>query len=154
MLYTLSKINLFKMKRFLFQGTRIKFLFNFTSSSSKDVNWMRGQRSSKSLILVWNITNKHKKYTPIFLTSIKLCDLWSLIQFTIFEAETCKNWRYPCKYSSEEESIYFKRCVLEYILNLFYVKYAKVNSNIFNYMYSLTLADDYHDRQKSDRYNN
>ena len=41
-------------------------------SSSKVVNWMRGQRSDKSLILVRNLTNRHKKPTSIHLTSIKL----------------------------------------------------------------------------------
>ena len=39
-------------------------------SSSKIVNWMRGQRSNKSLILIINITNRNKKPTAIFLTNI------------------------------------------------------------------------------------
>ena len=72
-------------------------------SSSKIVNWMRGQRSNKSLILIINITNRNKKPTSIFLTKIKLSfDLWPLIQFTIFEEEPFKIEEKSCKCPLEE----------------------------------------------------
>ena len=88
-----SKANLFKMNRFLFQKDIYKVSLQFykVPQSSKIVNWMRGQRSNKTLILV-----------IIKLLSIKfLFDLWPLIQCTIFDEK-------PCKCPSEEESIHFE----------------------------------------------
>ena len=97
-----SKTNFFKMNRFLFRGTLTRFLFNLTRLLSKIVNWVRGQRSNKSLIFVRNIEVGFLCLFVIFLTSIKLVfDIWPLIQITIFEEE-------PCKCHSEEESIHFK----------------------------------------------
>ena len=55
-------------------------------SSSKIVNWIRGQRSNKSLIFVRNIEVGFLFVFVIFMMNIKLLfDLWPLIQFTIFE---------------------------------------------------------------------
>ena len=78
-------------------------------SSSKIVNWIRGQRSNKSLIFVRNIEVGFLFLFIIFMMSIKLLfDLWPLIQFTIFEEEPCQIEEEPCTCPSEEESIHFE----------------------------------------------
>ena len=83
-------------------------------SSSKIVNWIRGQRSNKSLIFVRNIEVGFLFLFVIFVMSIKLLfDLWPLIQFTIFEEEPCQIEEEPCKCPSEEESIHFEEVFLE-----------------------------------------
>ena len=60
-------------------------------SSSKIVNWIRGQRSNKSLILVRNIEVGFSCLFVHFWQVLSfLFDLWTLIQITVFEEEPCK----------------------------------------------------------------
>ena len=56
--------------------------------SSKIVNWMRGQRSNKSLILIITMTNEIRKPSSIFLTNIKLL----FFHFFIYLKKNCCSW--------------------------------------------------------------
>ena len=77
-----------------FEGHLQYFSSILQGSSSKIVSWLTGQRSNKSFMLVRNITNKHKKPTSIFLTSVKLLvDLWPLVQIYKVWRGTFLNWR-------------------------------------------------------------
>ena len=115
--------NLFKVNRFLYWGHLQGSSSIWQGSSSKIVNWMRGQRSNKSLILIPNIANRNKKPTYIFLRNIKLLfDIWPLIQFTIFEEEAFKIEEKSCKCPSVEESIHFEEVFFFFFLEMHFAK--------------------------------
>ena len=106
-----SKTNLFKMNRFLFRGALTRFLFILQGSSSKIVDWIKGQRSNKRLIHVRNIEVGFLCWFVIFLTSklSLLFDLRSLIQFKFMKRNLVKLKRnLACECPSEEESINFE----------------------------------------------
>ena len=85
------KTNLFKMNRFLFRGTLARFLFNFTRFLFKNCKLNKGSKVKQNLILVRNIEVGFScLFVHYWQVSSFLFDLWTLIQFTIFEEEPCK----------------------------------------------------------------
>ena len=104
----------FKMNRYFIRGTLGRFLLKTTSKQTKqsktkqnkkqrktkqkDVNWTRGTRSNKCLIIIRNITNKHKKRIFFYCWQVfSFCltfDPHSIFNFWIDISYTCPSDKY------------------------------------------------------------